>query len=412
MIGRLSCLDEVSGACTDEQRCRASYSPRSTKPALGAFGAAPFSYLHRKARIQQPTRAISVCRAVAPRKGSANKSGGGGGFGRRATSNNSKPKPSVNALLKRVKAKYGGTSQDDIARGTQQQIEASMKRLPDHLQLAMNLYQGLQQWNARLSTLSLLQQTQLPPADVEGAKRAQDELQRLYAQHSFSETDVRNFFQQITWDASADAKAAMSITGAMPPSTVQRVERAAALLADACVGDNRGYRCLDVGCGYGVMMPFLVKAGFQPSQIVGIDLSPEMIRNARELHPDGIEFEAVDFVNSSIDACDSERTSYGGIVFCSSLHDMPDMNKALQKAISLLRPNGGKLVILHAQGAAHVDKQRMANPVLVPRSLPTAAELRTMSELAGVPLKLVHEPSPSGSAQDADEGYLAVLQRD
>ena len=41
---------------------------------------------------------------------------------------------------------------------------------------------------------------------------------------------------------------------------------------------------------------------------------------------------------------------FDAVIFCSSLHDLPDMENCLGRAASLLR-SSGKLIVVHAQGA-------------------------------------------------------------
>jgi 2-polyprenyl-3-methyl-5-hydroxy-6-metoxy-1,4-benzoquinol methylase len=327
--------------------------------------------------------------------------GSGGGFGSNASSGPNK----INKkdAIKKVQKKYGGTSPQDIARGTQQRIEAAMESLPPHLNSATQLYQQLEKWNAHVSTLSILQQINLEPQELDGARRAQDELERLYREHDFTQDDLHNVFQKITWDASADAKAARAITGNMPKDIADRVDRACEIVAEAILAGGTGGRCLDVGCGFGVLVPSLIKAGITPAQIYGVDLSTEMIRNGREQHR-GVNFEASDFLKDYQDS--AEEAGFDSIIFCSALHDLPDSVAALKKAASLLRPNG-KLVILHAQGASHVAKQVKVNPVLVKRGLPDTEELRAL-DLGG--LELTVEPAKAGSPQETQYGYLAVLE--
>jgi len=154
----------------------------------------------------------------------------GGGFGApKAT----KKKVSKKTVAKKIQKKYGGTAPQDIARGTQQQIEAAMKSLPPHLQMATQLYQQLQKWNARMETLSILQQANISPQELDGARRAQEELDRLCKEHKFNENDLHNIFQETTWDASADAKAARAITGDMPKEIAERVEKACTYIIEA-----------------------------------------------------------------------------------------------------------------------------------------------------------------------------------
>mmetsp|Transcript_27696 Transcript_27696/g.31648 ORF Transcript_27696/g.31648 Transcript_27696/m.31648 type:complete len:376 (-) Transcript_27696:63-1190(-) len=316
------------------------------------------------------------------------------GFGSPTTKVKSKVK-NEKTILKQLKKTYGGTSPQDIARGTQKLIDEQTKDLPPHIQMALQIYPQLKRWNQKLEGLNILQQANLPEQEIEGNKRCEEELNQLMKTHGFDEADLQKIFQKLTWDASADAKAARSITGEMPTDIQRRVQAGCRLVAKAAGKDGT---CLDVGCGYGVLVPYLIKAGVPLKKIYGIDLSAEMIRNAQTLHP-GANFETADFLMYS------SKRKYDAIIFCSSLHDLPDPILALQKARDLLSPAGGKIIVLHPQGASHVQKQAQANPILVQRGLPTSSELK---ELEG--LDLVIEPAASKSLDESKDGYLAVLK--
>jgi 2-polyprenyl-3-methyl-5-hydroxy-6-metoxy-1,4-benzoquinol methylase len=323
------------------------------------------------------------------------------GFGTSASSSgnmsNKKVKKSdVKKTQQKILKKYGA----NIAQGTQQRVEQAMAELPPHLQMATQLYQQLQKYKARLASMSVLQQAQLTEAEVDGARRAQVELDRLYREHNFREDDLHNIFQQIIWDASADAKAARAITGDMTTDIQLKVDKTCKLVADAVLKDGH---CLDIGCGFGVLVPFLLQCGLRADQIHGIDLSPEMIKNAREQHP-AVNFETVDFLK---DYTPQDNRRFESIIFLSALHDFSNMTAALQKAALLLKPQG-KLVIAHPQGASHVSRQSNANPVLVRRGLPTAEELSNM-HLPGMTLET--EPAGPNTPDEVTVGYLAVLTK-
>lgn len=170
-----------------------------------------------------------------------------GGFGKKKEA-----KPiSKKALLKRIEKKYGGSSPQDIARGTERYIGKQMNKLPDHMQVAAQLYKQLRQWDAQLDAMSLLEQTKIPQADVDGANRARQELDRLCNENSFTLEELHNVFQRVTWDASADAKAAKSIVGKMPPDIEARINKVKNDADDAkshlSTASMSGllYRCLD-----------------------------------------------------------------------------------------------------------------------------------------------------------------------
>ncbi len=291
---------------------------------------------------------------------------------------------------------YGG----DIAKGTEQRVKDAMKSLPPHVQEIAELYRKVKRWDASIASLSVMQQAQIPQRDLEGAKRAKAELDMYYEKHGINEQYMHNTFQQITWDASADAKAVKATIGQMPADILKRVNKACDIVAQSVksAGRKEG-RCLDVGCGHGTLIPNLTEAGIYPNQITGVDLSPEMIRNAEKRYR-GPKFVAADFLQYT------EEEQFDGIIFCSSLHDLPDMKASLSKAGRLLRANG-KIVILHAQGGIHVLGQVKANPILVKRGLPNSGELNDWANEMGLIVDI--PPSEPGSEGDSSEGYLAVL---
>ncbi|KAL3930094.1 MAG: hypothetical protein SGBAC_011914, partial [Bacillariaceae sp.] len=314
------------------------------------------------------------------------------GFGAKKSS---KPKRLNKAsVVNQLKKKYGGTSPEDVAKGTQRIIDKRLQNLPSHLQEAVDIYEYIQKWNYQIDMMSGSPSSRIPEEQLDEVKRAQEELDELLKTHSLTTTDVHNVLQTATWDASADAKVARSITGNMPADIQRKVQKgcdivAAAVGADGCL--------LDVGCGFGLMAPFLKKAGVAASQIYGIDLSTEMIRNAEVLYPTS-SWTTGNFLTYQ------PGTGFDAILFCSALHDFPDAEKALTKAASLLNAEG-IIVVMHAQGASQVLNQARSNPVLVQR-LPTAVELES---LPGV--KLIAEPGASNSQQESRDGYIAVLQK-
>lgn len=321
------------------------------------------------------------------------------GFGKRLSKPTGKNKVKSSDAKKaqeKLVEKYGG----DIALGTEERINKAMRELPPHLQMAAQLYKQTEQWNAHFSKISVLDQTSIPQQDMEGARRAKDELRKIYETHGLGGNDMQKLFQKLTWDASAEAKAVRSIIGNMPKEIETRVDNACRYIADAVKVAGVNGRCLDVGCGPGILVPHLTGLGVNPSQIVGVDLSSEMIYNAQKFHK-GVDFIVSDFLEEYENA-----GGFDGIIFCSSIHDLPDLIGALQKAATLLRPNG-TIVIMHAQGASHVIAQNKANPVMVKRSLPDTIELTALA----FGLRVVCLPADAGSSKEAQEGYLAVLCR-
>ncbi len=368
---------------------------RSFQPSVFRFIENPSTFTH-------PLKSNDVGVGVGPlfagfgSSASGNKKKGGKAKGKKNTSVKKKIQ-----LKQKLEKEYGG----DIAKGTEQRVKATMDALPPEIQATAELYRKVARWDAYINSIPEEKVASLPPRDVDGANRAKIQLELMYKENGLDDVKMHNIFQKATWDASADAKAIRASMGKMPSHIEQRVDRACELVADAVKkseGGRKNGRCLDVGCGHGAIVPNLTKAGLYTSQITGVDLSTEMIKNAEQTYR-GVHFIATDFINEY-----QPSDYFDGIIFCSTLHDLPDMVGSLEKAASMLRPNG-VLVLLHAQGAMHVAGQHKANPVMVKRGLPSAEELEDIANSLNLVLEI--EPADAGSKEDESEGYLAVLRK-
>ena len=97
-------------------------------------------------------------------------------------------------------------------------------------------------------------------------------------------------------------------------------------------------RLLDVGCGTGAASR---SAASVAASVVGIDLSPEMIRQAREL--------ASGLANVHFEIADSEHLpfddgAFTAVVCSNSFHHYPDPGRAVREMTRVLAP-GGRLVL-------------------------------------------------------------------
>jgi len=105
----------------------------------------------------------------------------------------------------------------------------------------------------------------------------------------------------------------------------------------------------DLGCGPGHVARYLQEQGIA---VVGIDLSPEMIRVAGELHP-GLEVRVGDMT-----CLDFPEASLAGIVaFYSIVHFSPaELGAIFREARRVLKPGGLALISFHiGDEVVHVD---------------------------------------------------------
>lgn len=108
--------------------------------------------------------------------------------------------------------------------------------------------------------------------------------------------------------------------------------RIAAAIAGAVRRNGATVDLLDVGCGPGSLVPALREIG--KVNVVGIDLSPEMIELARARYPDARfevgDVEALAFPDASFD-----------VVLCSGmLHHLASLRGAMTQIARVLRPGG------------------------------------------------------------------------
>ncbi len=106
----------------------------------------------------------------------------------------------------------------------------------------------------------------------------------------------------------------------------------------------------DLGCGPGHVARYLQERGVT---VVGIDLSPGMIRVAAGLHP-GVELRVGDMTR-----LDFPDASLGGVVaFYSIVHFGPDERGAVfQEIRRVLKPGGLALIAFHiGDQVVHVDE--------------------------------------------------------
>jgi ubiquinone/menaquinone biosynthesis C-methylase UbiE len=116
--------------------------------------------------------------------------------------------------------------------------------------------------------------------------------------------------------------------------------------AVAHLGLSRGDSVLEIGCGTGRNFPHLYDAVGPAGHIYGIDISPGMLRRARELR------DANCWDNIALSECDAAdyeaEKPLDAVLFSLSYNTMPHHRTVLRHAWDQLRP-GGRLVIMDAK---------------------------------------------------------------
>lgn len=101
-----------------------------------------------------------------------------------------------------------------------------------------------------------------------------------------------------------------------------------------------GDRVLDIGCGTGANFAYLVQAVGPAGQVVGVDLSPDMVAGARE------RVRLNRWANVEVIGAAAEQLSlpgeYDGLLLFA-MHDVLTSTGALRNILALLKP-GGRVV--------------------------------------------------------------------
>lgn len=90
-------------------------------------------------------------------------------------------------------------------------------------------------------------------------------------------------------------------------------------------------RIADLGCGTGVFSGLLRRRGFDVS---GVDLSPALIRIARDKYPD------IAFLEGDVERLPFADASFDGVLLAGVLHHLPDRDACAAEAHRILRPGG------------------------------------------------------------------------
>jgi SAM-dependent methyltransferase len=146
------------------------------------------------------------------------------------------------------------------------------------------------------------------------------------------------------WDANASAWAAARAGGGQV--VVDRLYGDAAL---RLLASGPGERILDLGCGEGGFASRIVASG---AEVLGVDLSPQMIRAARARwgHVARLRFEVADI--SSVTSF-AETGEFDAAFSIMALKDLPDLPKALATVARATRTGGRFVFVIYHPAFAH-----------------------------------------------------------
>jgi ubiquinone/menaquinone biosynthesis C-methylase UbiE len=162
-----------------------------------------------------------------------------------------------------------------------------------------------------------------------------------------------------------------------------------------------GDRVLDLGCGAGWATRLLARRvaandsnGRKDGLVVGIDISDEMIRRARE---NSREFRNIEYLVGSAEQIPWKSDFFDKVLSVESFYYYPDQDRALQELRRVMAPRG-RLFILINLYRDNPYSLRWVQELKVPvhaRSEAEYVELLSMHDFEKVQAQRVPDPSPT-----------------
>ena len=133
-------------------------------------------------------------------------------------------------------------------------------------------------------------------------------------------------------------------------------------------GVARGQSVMDVACGTGILFPFYLERGVD--RVTGIDISPEMVRLAREKFAGE---ERIQVLCGDVEEAAFEE-KFDRVVLHNAFPHFPDPDRLIGQLASFLRP-GGVLTIAHSMSREQINEHHKGSAAHVSCGLMPAGEL-------------------------------------
>ena len=143
----------------------------------------------------------------------------------------------------------------------------------------------------------------------------------------------------------------------------------------------------DMGCGPGHVARYLRDAG---ASVFGIDLSPQMLRQARKLNPD------ISFWEGNMLALDLKDGSLAGIAAFYAIVNIPQSSLlfVFQEMQRVLQPGGLLLLAFHTGDQVLHEAELWGQPISMDFFLFPTSSIRDLVETAGLTIEEIIEREP------------------
>jgi ubiquinone/menaquinone biosynthesis C-methylase UbiE len=157
-----------------------------------------------------------------------------------------------------------------------------------------------------------------------------------------------------------------SVDAFKQPIPEEVVERSRAIVRAIVTGNS--IRILDVGTGTGVFLKYYAEAGVPYKNILGCDLSSQMLAEAERRFPE------VQFWQGDVSELPVELGKFNLVVFNACFANIFDQFAALKNSRSILKEHG-RIAISHPMGNDFVRQLKEGNPELFVSLMPARETL-------------------------------------
>ncbi len=161
-------------------------------------------------------------------------------------------------------------------------------------------------------------------------------------------------------------------------------------------GVKEGEKILDVGCGEGVLVPYLLKILGEDGFIVELDNSLEMLKGAAKK-----SLRQIQCVWAGVEVMPLVDEDFDRVICFASFPHFASYKKALKEIHRVLKPEG-TLVIAHLMSRDQIAQHHAKSAVVLGDELPSESELRGLLTETGFTLS---------SLTDRPGRYLALATK-
>lgn len=158
---------------------------------------------------------------------------------------------------------------------------------------------------------------------------------------------------------------------------------------------EEGKTVLDVGCGTGILLPYLSDKVKKKESVFALDFSWNMIFEAKKnrIHPEE-QKPYLHFINASVEALPLKDQTIDYVTCFATFAHVTDQKKAIYEMGRTLK-TGGRLFIAHFFGKKELaEHHRLAGGEVKHDTLPDDDKMREMMKNAGLQdIKITNQPN-------------------